>query len=398
MLARSTFVLGAALALGACHDGDGYRRFDRDISFAAAEALLAQGPRRIDLRVAPAPGFVLAHAFQLEEPDELFEDELLAGPLRSVITLEGADGCRGTLALGAPGVVVRFDETFTDFGGQSCAELVARIEELLARGATPRLVARRQPAPVPQAPDDATFIASTLVIDEDNVEPAALAEIELNVQPENVLACDLLVDRPSDCAGAVRLLDQVVAVSHEITDVETEDPTEIMYVDVNDEVRNVDPNDRTLVLADGRRVRFVDATVIDGGTLGEIEERIAAGEAIRLDATTAVQPTAPIALVAIEASFSASPGGDAGDQVIVVQGEVLDVEPELGLITMALGTDVRVTEQSAIEGDFESLDALDRSIGAGTLVRAEAIGPIEAREPRLVVRADRLRLAARAPQ
>lgn len=389
--------LVTALALGACDD-DAYRRFDSDISYAAAEALLARGPRRLDLELAPAPGFMLAHAFQIEVDDELLDDELLAGPLRSAITLDDADVCSGSLALAAPDVVVRFDASVTSFGELDCAGFVARVGDILAIGSTPRIVALRRPAAVPQEPDDAVFFATTLKIDDVQVDPAALVEIELNVSPGNRLACDLLVDRPADCVGAVRLLDQTVAVSGEITEVETEDPTALIYLDVEGIVRNVDTNERALILDDGTLVRFVDATRLEGGTLDDVEARIAAGDEVAIEAETAVEASSPIALVAIEASFTSRPGSGGAGPVIVVTGSALDVEPDLGIVTLGFGTDVLVTPETSIEGDFETLDELDRSLGGGTGVRVEAVGPIEAREPRLVVRADRLRLLAIPPQ
>ncbi len=390
--------LVTVLALGACDDGiDAFHRFDSDISYAAAEALLARGPRRLDLKVAPAPGFLLAHAFEIEHDHELLEDEFIAGPLRSRVELDAGGACRGTLALAAPGVEVRFDESITELD-RRCLDFVSRVDELLASGATPRIVARRRPSAVPQDPDDPVFFATQLAIDEEDVDPAALVEIELNVSPENRLECDLLLDRPADCAGAVLLLDQVVAASHSVTEVEAEDPTELLYVDIEAVVRNVDPNERAVFLADGTIVRFVDATSVEGGTLADVQSRIAAGDEVLLEAETVVQAAAPIALIAIEASFEARPAGEVEVPVVVVTGPALDASPELGLVTLGFGTDVRVTPETRLEGDFADLDALARSLGAGTLVRAEAIGPIEAREPRLVVRADSLRLLARAPQ
>lgn len=391
----SLFGLVTVLALGACTN-DVFRRYDSDISYAAAEALLARGPRRLDLKVVPAPGFLLPHAFEIEYDHELLDDEFLAGPLRSQLVM-ASDSCRGTLALAAPGVEVRFDESVTQFS-TTCADFVARVGDLLASGRTPRLVARRRPAPVPQRPDDPVFVATELVIAEQNVDPASIVEIELNVSPENRIECDLLLDRPADCVGAVRLLDQIVAASRSVTEVETEDPTELIYMNIEAVVRNVDPNERRLFLSDGTLVRFVDATSVEGGTLTDIASRIAAGDEVRIEAETVVQAATPIALIAIDASFATRPDGDVDPPVVVVTGPALDVEPRLGIVTLGFGTDVLVTPETRLEGDFPDLDALARSLGAGTLVHAEAAGPIEAREPRLVVRADSLRLLARAPQ
>ncbi len=392
-------VLLAALGLGACNDV--YRQWDDDISYAAAEALLASGTRRVDLALVPAPGFMLAQSFEIELDHELFDDELIAGPLRSTIARDPSGACRGSFALASPGVEVRFDEAVTFFDGdEACEDFVARVEGLLAAGATPRIVAMRQPAAIPQDPEDPVFFATLLAIDAEDVDPGAVVELELNVEPDNRLECDLLADRPSDCAGAVRVLDQVVGVSFEETEVETEDPLDLIYVDVEGTVLAVEPNERAVVLNDGVRVRFVDATAVEGGTLDEMEDRIALGDEVTIEARTVVQPTTPIALVAIEVSFSAQPAESPQLErpSIVVTGTVLDVEPDLGLVTLGLATDVLVRKGTVVEGDFERLTELDRAIGSGEIVTVEAVGPVAAREPRLVVAADTLRLFARSPQ
>jgi hypothetical protein len=391
-------VTAIALALGACND-EPRRGWDSDITLPEAQALLERGARRVDLELTPQGASSIANLLEIEHDDELLDTEQIEAELLGFADLEDRGACRGTLALDVPGVEVRFDSAVTHFGGlddaPGCTAFVEHVAARLGEGARVRVEARRRPAHVPQDPDDPTFFADALILTDDDAGDARAA-IELNVGPGNIGLCALLADRPSDCTGVLDILGAPVVAREDVTEVEAEDPTELLYFDVEDRVVQVDANGRALILEDGTVLRVVDGTRFDDGAvdIDAVEERVSGGEGVVVEGLAVLSPSAPTSLIGVELSLEAVEldDDDVAPRTIALSSRVVDVEPELGVIVLPSETDVLVDAMTFIDGDLTSLDELDQSIAAGAPVRAEVLGVLEILEPRGVVRADRLTL------
>lgn len=397
----ASFVL--ALAISACDD-EPHRGYDSDISFPEAQALIERGPRRVDLVLSPGAGSSTAHLLEVEHDDELFDDEQIEAELLGFAELEDRGACRGMLTLDVPRVEVRFDSAVTVFRGleeaPGCTAFVEHVAARLAEGARVRVEARRRPARAPHDPDDATFFADAIVLTDDAAGDA-LAAIELNVGPASVTPCALLAEPAPDCSGALTLLGAHVITRFDVTEVEAEDPTELLLFEVKDRVVQVDANAPALILEDGTLLRVVDGTRFDGDMrVADVEDRLASGGSILVEGDAVLSASAPVSLIGIELALHPIEGDedDVGPRTIALSGRVTDVEPRLGVLVLPFETDVVVDAMTIVGGDFTDLDALDRAIGAGAPVRAEVLGVMETLEPRSVVRADRLtlRLAGQA--
>lgn len=391
-------VTAIALALGACND-EPRRGWDSDITLPEAQALLERGARRVDLELSPQGASSIANLLEIEHDDELLDAEQIEAEVLGFADLEDRGACRGTLALDVPGVEVRFDSAITHFGGlddaPGCTAFVEHVAARLGEGARVRVEARRRPAHVPQEPDDPTFFADALILTDDDAGDARAA-IELNVGPENIGLCALLAERPSDCTGVLDILGAPVVAREDVTEVEAEDPTELLYFDVEDRVVQVDANGRALILEDGTILRVVDGTRFDDGVVGidTVEERVIGGEGVVVEGLAVLSPSAPTSLIGVELSLEAVEldDDDVAPRTIALSSRVVDVEPELGVIVLPSATDVLVDAMTFIDGDLTSLEELDQSIAAGAPVRAEVLGVLEVLAPRGVVRADRLTL------
>ena len=391
-------LIAIALASGACDD-EPRRGWDSDITLPEAQALLERGARRVDLEVSPQGGSSIANLLEIEHDHELLDAEHIEAEVLGFATLEDRGACRGTFALDVPGVEVRFDSAVTLFGGlegaPGCTAFVEHVEARLAEGARVRVEARRRPARVPQAPDDPSFFADAIILTDDDAGDARAA-IELNVGPENLGLCALLEAPPSDCTGVLDILGAPVIARAEVTDVEAEDPTELLYFDVEDRVVQIDANGRALILEDGTVLRIVDGTRLESGvvSLGEVEDRLLAGERIVVEGHAVLSPSAPTSLIGVELAIEASDGDGepVAPRTIALSARVADVEPALRMIVLPFETDVLVDAMTVVDGDLTTLEELDEAIAAGAPVRAEVLGVLEILEPRGVVRADRLTL------
>ena len=392
-------VIAIALALGACND-EPHRGWDSDITLPEAQALLERGARRVDLELTPQGESSIANLLEIEHDDELLDAEQIEAEVLGFADLEDRSACRGTLALDVPGVEVRFDSAITHFGGlddaPGCTAFVEHVAARLGEGARVRVEARRRPARVPQDPDDPTFFADALILTDDDADDDARAAIELNVGPANIGLCALLAERPSDCTGVLDILGAPVVARQDVTEVEAEDPTELLYFDVEDRVVQVDANGRALILEDGTVLRVVDGTRFDDGVVGidAIEERVIGGEGVVVEGLAVLSPSAPTSLIGVELTLEAVEldDDDVAPRTVALSSRVVDVEPELGVIVLPSETDVLVDAMTFMDGDLTSLEELDEAIDAGAPVRAEVLGVLEILEPRGVVRADRLTL------
>lgn len=395
-----------ALAGTACQD-DPHRGWDSDISFPEAQALLERGPRRLDVELPSTnAGPTTAHRLEVEEDDELLDDEVIEAELLSFATLEDAGACRGTLTLAVPGVEVHFDSAVTRFGGlddaPGCTAFVEYVQTRLAEGHRLRVEARRRPARTPQDRADTLFFADALILSDDDAGDGK-SRLELNVTPSNLRSC-AVAETPSDCVGALELFGASVIAQRDVTEIEAEDPTELLLFDLDERVMRVDAAQGALLLADGRVLRVLDGTQIDDdgvANVDDVEARLMAGERVVVEGEAVLSASAPTSLLGIELALHSAPFDEDDEDIeepraIVLHDQVVDVDPASGVILLPFATDLMVDTMTRIEGDFDDLAALDQAIGAGLNVRAEALGVTEATSPRHIVRADRVTLRSAA--
>jgi hypothetical protein len=393
MRARKLFglalITAIALSTTACDedveeiDLDGRRRTTPSISFVEAIALVEGGPKRIALEADRDDPARIVRDLVIRDDLELFQFERLIGPLPSAAPLTGA--CQGVLSLGFEGVDVRFDANVTRFESDevtvSCDEFVTRVERIISLGGPAWVVASREPGRFPQAAGDPTFFAQTLRVvgrEEEDARP----RLELNVGPGSLQDCSSVGAVTGTCVGALEVLGQTFAVV-DGSDLDTEFPAELIVVDLDDfRVRSISADGRELLLENGITVRVLDATRYaepdPSGGLRNLEEARAAlaeGAGLRVEGAAMVLSGTPLALLADEIALLRTDAADRpADDVIVVEGDIGSVDLGARTLRLTNGTEVRITEDTELEGEIDDLGALAGAIEAGDTVRADVLG------------------------
>src|SRR5574342_521768 len=149
-------------------------QFSTQISLPDFQNNLLTGPARVEVSVVP--GTLTARRVVIEEPDQLARP----GRVRSRVTAitAGPDTATLTLELGGHQIM----STDGSVSGMTLADFVARIQADVAAGRSPAVNATRQPPAQPQAPDDGSFLAATLQLNEGNNH----SRIELNATAANL--------------------------------------------------------------------------------------------------------------------------------------------------------------------------------------------------------------------
>ncbi|MGH7700754.1 MAG: hypothetical protein ACREMJ_09600 [Gemmatimonadales bacterium] len=300
-------VAGGAVA-AACGDGTGPAaapQFSRQITFPEFGTRLTQGPARLEIELLPTG--LVAREIEIKDPSELNDEE----EIESRVTAITVAGDEGTLTLALGGLAVRFTaatEFEADDADLTFAEFVARVEAALAAGREPAMEAERLPPAEPQAPDDPSFVAREVKLDDDDEEEA---ELELNVDGDNVAECATLTDAPAGCTGAVRVLGLGVAIVEGVTELEAEAEDLQGEVEFEGLVQSVDAAAGSVTLEDGTVIRIVAGTELESesgdadqlGSLADVAAAVALGAVVEADGEGVVESTDPRTLVAIEIEF-----------------------------------------------------------------------------------------------
>ena len=391
---NATRLLGlAALGmLAACNDGpiepgsanapDGVQ-FSREITLPRFVEALGEGPRRIEVKLH-RDGLV-AREVEIEEDDDRSDDEKIES------RVVGIDDGGGTVALRLGGLVIDFDDA-TEFRAENRtaltrAEFVARVEAALADGREPPVEVKRRAPAGPQDPDDASFLARELELDDEADEP----EIEINVDADNLVVNDA---PPPDAWIAVLGLMIELRVSEGITELEEENDDDRGETDFEGLVTAVDLERDAFTLDDGTIVRLVAGTEIDFdaddeeelGSLQEVADAIAAGAFVEADGKGVVETVAPRVVIAIEVEFEIEDDFDDVPGGAEFKGDVQAVDLVAATFTLGGGTIVRLTDATVIDedGDLFSLAAVAEALSGGRDVRAEGGGILEATDPRTI--------------
>jgi hypothetical protein len=252
-------------------------------------ALGSGGVSRIEIKLLP--GELVAREVHVEDDDA--EEKLVSGAT-------AIDPGRGTLTLELGGLTVGYGagtrfRTETE-SHQSRESWEAQVQAEIAAGRRPVIEARRNPAGSPQSPNDASFTAADLRLENEADEP----QIEIYVDGDNLAGGD-----------ASEVILRVLGLSIVVNDRTRLGPDDNggagqpsgASVEFEMGVAAVDPAAGTLTLSSGTLVRVTSATVIDPQgdllTLEAAAAAVAQGRPVRAEGRGTVESSgSPAVLVA----------------------------------------------------------------------------------------------------
>ncbi len=392
MTSRSLAVLGIAVLFAACSSdsvtgpgaGAGLpTAFSRTITLPEFEDILINGPTRVEIKLVN--GSLVAREVEVKESEELRDEE----EIESRITAIDPAG-NVTLALG--GLVVGFDAgtQFEAEDGQhlTMQEFVTRVQDALAAGENPPVEAKRNPADAPQDPDDATFLATELELDDEADED----EIEINVDGDNLA---ITATPPPDAILTVLNLPIELDVTGGVTELEAEiDDHRREEVDFEGMVASV--NGSSFTLTDGTVVEIVDGTEIEHCddhdelcSLAEVERALAAGFLVEAEGEGIVTGTDPLTIAASEVEFEIEDEDDDLPGDLEFEDRVASVDVAGRTLTLANGTIVQVADDQLIDhsSDLLTLQAAADAVDAGRNVEAEGDAELVDAGPPMVLNA-----------
>lgn len=305
---RAVALAVVAGTLAACDGGPtgpgagGDVAFSRQITTGELEESLGTEPRRVEIEVSP-DGLV-AREVELEEREDLGEEEKVESPVTAV----EAGGGAGTLTLALGDLRIGFDgatrfEVEGDDGEEdvSLEQFVERLEAALAEGRQPFVEAERNPPADPQAPDDATFLARKLELE----DPDDDRKIEMNVDGDNLE----LNDAPPPEAW-ITVLGLRIEIREGVTELTEKEERPEEDAEFEALVASVDVGAGTFTLDDGTVVRVVSGTRIEEGddedelgSLQEVADALSAGEPVEAEGEGIVESLEPRTVVASEVEF-----------------------------------------------------------------------------------------------
>ncbi|MFQ5678342.1 MAG: hypothetical protein ACE5HP_02675 [Gemmatimonadota bacterium] len=282
-------------------------QFSEQITFETfQQRVTGVGESRVEIELPP--GSAIADEVELEESQDVLDDEEIEG---RAIGLPGATCPAGTVTLAVGAFQVDVDFTAgTEFEAEgsgsddiTCQEFRDAVEAALANGQEPRVEAERPPPATPQDPDDPSFSARELKLDEDE-EPDDEDEIEINIDADN------LEEGAGGAIGVIRVLGMEIQIGPG-TEIEAE--AELGEVDFEGIVDcgTIDLADDTFVLTNGTVIRIVAGTEVevdlngeDGpGTLQDVQDACDAGLMVEAEGEGVVESTDPLTIVATEVEF-----------------------------------------------------------------------------------------------
>jgi len=191
-------------------------------------------------------------------------------------------------------------------GGTALADFVAGVQADLAAGRHPAVRARRTPPSTPQAPDDATFLATELRLDQENDHP----RIRLNVTSANLVTSP----PPPDAVLKVLGLSIELRVSDGTTTLRAENPEVDDEQEFEGMVQSVDQTANTVTLADGSIIHIVSGTELEAreggddehlGSLADVQAALTAGRSVEAEGEGLVTGANPLTIDAVKIEFEA---------------------------------------------------------------------------------------------
>jgi Domain of unknown function (DUF5666) len=280
--------LATAMAVGACSSEARLPSDTSDGGTASAVVTVdsALGSGRVSrIEIELFPGELVAREVHVENDDA--EEKVVSG-------VTAIDPAQGTLTLELGGLTVSYDAG-TRFRSESESHesretWEAGVQSELSAGRRPLIEARRNPAGEPQSPDDPTFTAADLRLEDESDEP----KIEIYVDGDNLVSA----------SGTSELVLRVLGLSITVngrTQLGPDDnggagqPSGSVEFEMS--VVSADPGAGTLTLSNGTLVRVTAATAIspegDILTLEAAAAAAAAGRPVRAEGRGTVESSAP---------------------------------------------------------------------------------------------------------
>jgi hypothetical protein len=335
------------------------------------------GSVRLEIELHSVSAPLVASEVEVEEPEDLFDEEEIESRVTAVA--DGGAGALLTLELGGLEIEVGPGTRFRDERGGSELAMTAFLDHLgdeLSSGRRPAIEVKRPAPPEPQAPDDRSFFATKVRLNDESSEP----EIEINADDDNVEAVG-----PGQGVLRVLALEIEMDVAGGRTEIERETEDAFGEVDFEGLVSSVDVAGASVTLHSGIVVRIVAGTRIDQDSgnddrglrsLPEVAQAVGDGLLVEVEGDAVAE--APGVLVAIEVEFEVEDDADDVPGAIEFEGSVASVNLDAGTFTITGGLTLTVTERTRFEsdGDLFSLAATAAAVDQELPVRVEgnAIG------------------------
>jgi hypothetical protein len=255
------------------------------------------------------PGTLVARRVELEDSKDMTRPEVVRSRVTGVTA--GTDAATFTLELGGLQIaangstMIRHGDDHALPSATTLADFVALVPADIAAGHNPTLSASRQPATAPQAPDDGSFLAAELKLDEGNSHSV----IQLNIAAAN------LVTNPTPPPdGFLKLLgvSLELRLSDGTTKLKQENPELEGVREFEGLVQSVDLTAQTVTLKGGRIIRIVAGTEFDGRegdaddhltSLAAVQDALTAGKTVKAEGRALADSTNPLTLDAIHIEF-----------------------------------------------------------------------------------------------
>lgn len=395
---RYSAVVALCTILAACSNeggggstGTGQTQFSKSITFSELQDTLASGPARVEIslssgslkarRMAAGDPDETADKMEVKGEDELTNMEEIDSPIIAINVDTQAQ--TGSLTLELNGLIVNFSAAGTEFKDErgtsnakiSFDEFVSRVQAALDAGGHPPVEAKRNPPPEPQDPNDSTFFATKLELNDMADNP----KIEMNVDEDNL---ESNPDSSSD--GSINLLGLTIGLAASSGETELEEESEDVKGEVEFEgiVQSVNLDANSFTLTNSTVVRIVEGTEIEDSSgdndslasLSAVADALAAGNTVKAKGEGVIEVAEPLTIDAIEVEFKVIKEEENLPQgEIEFEGKVTSVDVSGNTFTLADGTVVSMTNTTIInpEGDLLTLQAVSDAVAAGKDVKAE---------------------------
>jgi hypothetical protein len=393
--------MAAALSVTACDTGsmtgtapggNSPNVFSDQIGLGGFSTILSSGTSRVFIRMIP--GTLTASGVRVRQGDQINQVERIVSEVETLDT-----GATGDVILSLGGIKVTFDAT-TKFEGwhddmdsddsaaMGEAGFIGRLQAALAAGHHPSVVALRQPPSAVQGPNDSTFFAQVLRLDDDADRPT----IEMNVTAANLTTNST---PPPDAFLTVLGRPIGLDVTGGKTRIDANRRNTMGAVHFEGRVQSVDTLGGTATLADstvikvpmGGEIEHPDRGDDDDNTplnnLSGVAAALAAGDTV--DAAGFGLKAGTDTIDAVEVRFRIRDFHEFEPMVIGFEGKVMIVDTMAGRVTLDDGRTVDVTDSThfiTLDGGLPNLAAVLQALGDTALrVRTEGAGkPVSATE------------------
>ena len=392
---RAASIAAAAtlLAVTACDTGtmtgakpggpSGSTLFADQITVSTFSGILSSGTSRVSILVIP--GTLNARRVRVRQGDQTKAPERIVSEVASLDT-----GATSTLILSLGGIAVTFDATTKfegwkddrdadDSAGMGEASFISRLEAALAAGHHPTVVAMRKAPSTPQGPNDSSFFAEALRLDDAADRPT----IDIDVTSAN------LSTNPTPPPDAwLTVLGRQIAldVTGGTTRIDAKTDKTKGATHFEGRVTAVDTGAGTATLADSTVLKIVDGTEFekpcdrdDGAplnSLSAVAAALAAGDTV--DAAGQGLLLAPDTLALIEVRFRIRDNEHFQPMVVGFEGRVTSADTMSGKVILGDGTTIDVTDSThfvTMEGGLPNLAAVMQALADTTRrVRTEGLG------------------------